>query len=157
GSSSYGGSTDQRGKPRVGATDIGAFESQGFTLAVSSGNNQSAEVAGAFAKPLVVAVVANNPVEPGSGDVVITFTAPASPASPVLSSSTATIGPDGTASVTAVANYIPGVYTVSASANSVAGTASFSLSNIYTGPTSLVVTTLLDGNNPSGTVSLRQA
>ena len=33
--------TDQRGKPRVGAVDIGAFESQGFTLTIVQGNNQS--------------------------------------------------------------------------------------------------------------------
>src|SRR5262249_4151915 len=49
GSSAYGGSTDQRGKSRVGAPDIGAFESQGFTIAVSSGNNQSAPTYTAFA------------------------------------------------------------------------------------------------------------
>ncbi len=33
GSSAYGGSTDQRGEPRVGPTDIGAFEYQGSTTA----------------------------------------------------------------------------------------------------------------------------
>jgi hypothetical protein len=62
GSSAYGGSTDQRGKPRVGRTDIGAFESQGFTIDISSGNNQSAAVNTAFVNPLVVSVTANNPV-----------------------------------------------------------------------------------------------
>jgi hypothetical protein len=103
GSSSYGGSTDQRGKSRVNAPDIGAFESQGFALAVSSGNSQSAIVTTPFANPLVVSVTANNPLEPVSGGA-ITFTATASGASAVLKGSPATIGLDGKASVTATAN-----------------------------------------------------
>jgi predicted outer membrane repeat protein len=128
GSSSYGGSTDQRGKPRVGATDIGAFESQGFTLAVSSGNNQSAKINTAFTNPLVVSVTAKNAVEPVAGGV-ITFTVPATGASAVLSSSTVTIGSDGKASVTATANATAGTYTVSASATGIAIPAKFSLTN----------------------------
>ncbi|HQR36447.1 MAG TPA: right-handed parallel beta-helix repeat-containing protein, partial [Blastocatellia bacterium] len=44
--------TDQRGIARVGTTDIGAYESRGFTMALSSGNNQSATVNTAFALPL---------------------------------------------------------------------------------------------------------
>jgi hypothetical protein len=154
GSSSYGGSTDQRIKPRVGATDIGAFESQGFTIAASSGNNQSAIITNSFTQPLVVTVIANNPVEPVS-DAVITFTAPSSRASAVLSSSTATTGSDGKASITATATTYAGTYTVSASVTDIATTAKFSLSN--TTPGSLVVSTLLDENNPAGTNSLREA
>ena len=34
--------TDQRGMPRVGAVDIGAFESSGFTIAATSGSGQTA-------------------------------------------------------------------------------------------------------------------
>jgi hypothetical protein len=41
--------TDQRGKGRFGACDIGAFESQGFTLAKSGGDNQAVVVNTAFA------------------------------------------------------------------------------------------------------------
>src|SRR5262249_9701687 len=52
GSAANGNSIDQRGKSWVGATDIGAFESQGFTITVTSGNNQSAAVNTAFAHPL---------------------------------------------------------------------------------------------------------
>ena len=47
--------------------------------------------------------MANNPVEPVAGGV-LTFTAPASGASANLSATTATIGSDGVASVTATAN-----------------------------------------------------
>jgi hypothetical protein len=111
GSSTSRGSTDQRGNSRVGATDIGAFESQGFSIAVSSGNYQSALVNTAFAQPLVVSVTANNAAEPVTGGL-ITFTAPASGASAVLSGSPAIIGSDGRASVTATANGTAGTYTV---------------------------------------------
>jgi ethanolamine utilization microcompartment shell protein EutS len=155
GSSAYGGSTDQRGMPRVGNTDIGAFESQGFAIALSSGNNQKATANTAFAQPLVVSVTANNSVEPVAGGV-ITFTAPASGASAVFSSSPATIGSHGRVSVMATANPIPGTYAVSASATGIARTATFSLTNLF-GPASLVVTTLLGQNNPIATNSLREA
>jgi hypothetical protein len=156
GSSAYGGSTDQRGKSRIGTTDIGAFESPGFTIALSSGNNQCAPTYTAFAQPLVVSVTANNPIEPvASGR--ITFTAPASGACAGFIPNPATIAATGQASVTAIANATTGTYTVSASAPGVASPAKFSLSNTIGGPTSLVVTTLLDGNNPSDTTSLRQA
>jgi hypothetical protein len=50
--------------PRVAATDIGAFESQGFTISASSGNNQSATVGTTFANPLVVSVTTKNAAEP---------------------------------------------------------------------------------------------
>lgn len=36
--------TDQRGIARVGVPDIGAFESQGFTIATQSGNTQTTEI-----------------------------------------------------------------------------------------------------------------
>jgi hypothetical protein len=91
GSSAYGSSTDQRGESRVGVTDIGAFESQGFTVAVSSGNSQFAAVNTAFADPLRVSVTANNSIEPVAGGL-ITFTAPASGASTILGGNPATIG-----------------------------------------------------------------
>jgi hypothetical protein len=132
GSSAYGGSSDQRGKPRVGATDIGAFESQGFKLTLSSGNNQSAAVNTAFAKALVVTVSANNALEPVAGGV-IAFKAPVSGASAVLKSSPATIGSNGQASVAATANGTAGTYAVNASASGIASPVRFSLTN--TAPT----------------------
>jgi hypothetical protein len=156
GNRAYGGSTDQRGKARVGARDIGAFESQGFIVNVSSGNNQSASIYGAFADPLVVSVTANNSVEPVASGI-ITFTAPASGASAFLGGNPAPIGADGTAGVTAFTNSTTGTYTVSASATGVASPASFSLSNSAGPTTNIVVTTLADENSPNdNTISLRE-
>ena len=45
-----GVTTDQRGLPRIvnGTVDIGAFESSGFTIAVTSGSGQSTGVLTAF-------------------------------------------------------------------------------------------------------------
>ncbi len=71
GTSSGASATDQRGLSRVGAVDIGAFESQGFTLTPVPGSTpQSAAIGTAFAKPLAVTVSANNSVEPVDGGVV---------------------------------------------------------------------------------------
>src|SRR5262249_26843271 len=63
--------TDQRGEGRVGAIDIGAFESQGFTLtAVAGSTPQTSDVGTPFANPLAVTVSANNALEPVDGGVV---------------------------------------------------------------------------------------
>ena len=45
--------TDQRGISRVGAVDIGAFESRGFTISAASGTPQSATILSAFGSPLI--------------------------------------------------------------------------------------------------------
>ena len=125
-----GVTTDQRGLPRIVNTvvDIGAFESSGFTIAVTSGSGQSTGVLTAFPKPLVVTVTANNPSEPVAGGLV-TFTPPSSGASATISGSPATISAAGTASVTATANGVVGSYTVSATASGITTPASFSLTN----------------------------
>ena len=49
-----GVTTDQRGLSRIvnGVVDIGAFESSGFTIAVTSGSGQSTGVLTAFPAPL---------------------------------------------------------------------------------------------------------
>ena len=109
--------TDQRGSARIvnGKVDIGAFESRGFTMTVTSGNNQQTAVGTAFAAPLVVTV--SSPYgEPVAGGVV-TFTAPASGASATFpgGSNTATISASGQASIAVAANGIPGSYPVIAS------------------------------------------
>ena len=124
-----GVTTDQRGFNRIvnGTVDIGAFESSGFTIALTSGSGQTAS--GVFAAPLVVTVTAKNSNEPVAGGQV-TFTPPASGASADLTGNPATIGAGGTASVTAASNAIGGSYTVSATARGAAGTASFSLTNV---------------------------
>ena len=128
--------TDQRGAgfPRVvnGTVDIGAFESQGFTLTPVTGSTpQGTPVNSPFANPLAVIVTANNPLEPVAGGIV-TFSAPASGASASLSTtSPVTIGSNGQASVTATANAIGGQYTVSASTAGAAAPASFVLTNQF--------------------------
>ncbi|MGO9916316.1 MAG: choice-of-anchor Q domain-containing protein, partial [Isosphaeraceae bacterium] len=130
GTAESGISTDQRGasRPTSGAADIGAFESSGFTLAVTSGSGQSNGITTAFSAPLVVTVTANNPSEPVAGGLV-TFTPPPNAASATLNGSPATISATGTASVTATANATTGTYVVTASATGVTSAASFSLTN----------------------------
>jgi parallel beta-helix repeat protein len=122
--------TDQRELPRVvnGTVDIGAFESSGFTIALVSGSGQSTNLSTAFSAPQVVKVTAINSSEPVTGGQV-TFTAPASGASATFTGSPATIGADGTASVTATANGTAGSYAVSATASGITTPASFSLTN----------------------------
>ncbi len=122
--------TDQRGEPLDSPNpDIGAFQSQGFTLAPATGSTPQSTVGGtAFPNPLAVTVTANNAVEPVDGGIV-TFTAPSSGASAALSSITAVIGAEGATSVNATANTIGGFYTVTATANSASAT--FSLHNLF--------------------------
>jgi hypothetical protein len=119
--------TDQRGQPRAGHIDIGAFQSQGFTLTPVAGSSpQSAAVGQPLAHPLAVTVTAVNPVEPVDGGVV-TFAAPTTGASAALSAASATIA-GGQAAVPATANQTPGPYTASATAAG-AASASFTLTN----------------------------
>ena len=96
-------------------------------VAVVSGSGQTTTVATAFASPLVVVVKDSygNPV-PGAS---VTFAAPTAGASAALTSSPATTGANGQASVTATANTVAGAYTVTASVAGVTTPASFSLTN----------------------------
>ncbi|WP_165219391.1 Ig-like domain repeat protein [Aquisphaera insulae] len=107
--------TDQRGKPiRLASPDIGAYQSQGFTISAVPGSTPQATATGtAFARPLAVAVVANDPLEPAAGGVV-SFSTPTNGASASLSSTTATTDASGIASVVATANSTLGFYTVTA-------------------------------------------
>jgi hypothetical protein len=114
---------DQREAPLVGFRDIGAFESQGFTLAVVSGSGQSATVNTPFPVPLVVRVTANNPVEPVAGGVV-SFAAPASGPNVTLSGGTATITSNGT-------------YAASASTAGAFDSDSFTPTNVSPSPVSI--------------------
>ncbi len=124
-------STDQRGEGRVGPVDIGAFESQGFTLTPVTGSTpQSTATGTVFANPLAVIVTANNSIEPVVGGAVI-FSAPSGGASASLNpTGPATIASNGQASVTATANGSAGSYTVTASASGAATPADFSLTNV---------------------------
>jgi hypothetical protein len=113
-----GVTTDQRGDPRIvnGTVDIGAFESSGFTVTITSGGNQGTTVSTAFSAPLAVNVAAVNAGEPIVGGK-LTFTAPSSGATATLNPSTPfTLDATGNASVNATANGTAGVYTVTASA-----------------------------------------
>ena len=72
--------TDQRGEPRIvnGNVDIGAVESQGYTLTPASGSTPQTALNGtAFTNPLAVTVTPNDANDPVNGGV-ITFTAPTS-------------------------------------------------------------------------------
>jgi hypothetical protein len=110
---------DQRGVTRPAACDIGSFESQGFNLTISGGNNQNTQVNTAFATPLQVTVTATDTnLTVGAGQV-ISFTAPASGASLSTTSFTATTNSSSTASVAATANDTEGSYQVTATASGV--------------------------------------
>jgi predicted outer membrane repeat protein len=125
--------TDQRGIDRImsGFVDIGAFESRGFTISVSSGSGQSAQINTAFAAPLVVSV-ASAFGEPVQGGVVM-FAPPNSGASCTFPgrSSSASIDAAGLASIKVAANTIAGgPYIVRATVIGVFGRANFSLTNL---------------------------
>ena len=112
GTSTGAPATDQRGFARVGAVDIGAFESQGFTLtAVPGSTPQSSNIGTPFANPLAVTVTANNPVEPVDGGVVSFVANPAGGATAIFLSPSVVIA-GGQAAVTAAPNNALGNYTV---------------------------------------------
>ncbi len=74
-------STDQRGLHLDGiAPDIGAFQSQGFSLSVvSSSDHQNAAINTAFAFPLAVTVTADHSGDPVAGGVINFRARPAEP------------------------------------------------------------------------------
>jgi hypothetical protein len=152
-----GVTADQRGVPLDSPNpDIGAFQSRGFTITVTSGNAQSTGVGTSFPNPLVVTVSSpyGDPVQGG----LVTFTAPASGASASFSggsgnTTTATIDSNAQAAVSVAANSVPGHYAVTASSQGAASPASFSLANtiaisLTDAGSSNVYTIRLDPNNP---------
>jgi hypothetical protein len=121
---------DQRGKPRFGAVpDIGAFESQGFSV-TTSGTPQSTPINTRFASPLAVTVTPNNPGEPMQGGVVgFTVTSAGNGATATLSGGKQILDASGKTSVTATANGIAGgPYTAIVSGAGVSS-ATFNLTN----------------------------
>ena len=121
---------DQRGFCRMGAIDIGAFQSQGFTLKIVPGSNaQTTRIGMAFKNALTVIVKANNPIEPVEGGV-IAFSASTTKngASATLSSPSAVIT-GGKASVNATANNNVGLYTAAANGGK-SNKVSFVLNNV---------------------------
>ena len=124
---------DQRGIPRNVGThcDIGAFESQGFSLAKQSGDQQKGVIDAPFANPLVVTVSSSHN-EPVSGGQV-TFTAPLLSGPSAINFGDPTTDGSGQSRITPTANHIAGgPYTVTAS---VLGSAvSFTLTNVLASP-----------------------
>ncbi|CAG0937303.1 partial Collagenase ColH, partial [Thermoflexales bacterium] len=136
--------TDQRGVARDSTCDIGAFESQGFTLGTLTGTPQSASVNTAFAQPLGLSVTSafGEPVAGG----LISFTAhPAVNGASFaeVTPFTKTIGASGAVSATVTANGLTGSYTVTASASG-ATSVNFALTNKLA-----TTTTLTSAPNPS--------
>ncbi len=106
--------SDQRGVARSGRVDIGAFQSEGFTLTPATGSSPQATGTGrAFGNPLTVTVSAINPAEPVNGNMIF-FTAPGHGRSATLSAASATVT-NGQAGVSATAGMTAGSYTVTAS------------------------------------------
>jgi hypothetical protein len=127
---------DERGAPIGPSVDIGAFQSQGFTIAVTAGDSpQSATTGASFGEPLAVTVTAKAPWEPVAGGTVTFDATPgATGASADLSGTTAIIAADGAASITARANSDVGAYTVSATAAGAAAPVAFDLKNLVVSP-----------------------
>ena len=144
-----GVSTDQRGLPPLNATDIGAFQSQGFIITpVTSSANTAAGTP--FTDPLAVTVTAVNPVEPVAGGVMNFSVIPAPDgASASLSAATAIIGSNGIAEVTATANSIVGTYTLMVSAAGAVSPANITLSNLV----ALTFSGIVSQSLPFGTAS----
>lgn len=138
---------DQRGFPRpAGHCDIGAFESRGFTLAKTGGDNQGASVSSAFASPLQVSL--NEAGGAGLPGALVTFTAPSSGPSTNPAIFTATTGANSIASAMAFANgTVGGPYSVTASVPG-ATSVNFSLTNLP-----LATLTIAFAGNGSGMVS----
>ncbi len=118
--------TDQRNVTRGITCDLGAFESQGFTLMKASGDNQSTPANTAFAQPLVISVTSaySEPVNGG----VVTFVGPLSGAGTNPITTTAMIT-NGAVAHGITANGFPGSYPVEARANG-ATSITFTLTNI---------------------------
>jgi len=107
--------------------DATAIDPVSGTIVAVDPTPQSATVGEAFPNALEVLVtdVNGDPV-PG---ITVTFAAPASGASAVLSSGTATTDATGRANITATANTVAGSYVVTASVEGVDTPASFNLTN----------------------------
>ena len=140
---------DQRGvsRPQVNACDIGAFESQGFNLSLTTGDNQQALINTTFAQPLSLQVAANASNEPVGPGGVITFTAPVSGAGLTAIFMTASTDGGGNASVNVTANGVTGNYQVSATATGVSTPLNFNLINyIVITPTTYTLNLTVVGN-----------
>ncbi len=132
--------SDQRGisrDPAEGSSDIGAFQSQGFNVTITAGNNQSTTVNSPFSTALGVHVTANDSGLTNLSGGIVTFIAPSTGATAVLGtnqliSDPVTLSSGGTAtSDTFTADDVTGTYNVMASATPYATSsfANFALTN----------------------------
>jgi Big-like domain-containing protein len=117
------------------------------SISVVSGSGQSAALLGVFATTLTALV--SDSTGFALPNVVVTFSPPASGASAGVSATTVTTNAMGRASVTATANTVAGSYNVNATAPSVGTPAAFALTNLA-GAASLV--TLVSGSPQTATV-----
>ncbi len=158
GANENGFTTDQRGMPlATPAPDIGAYQSQGFTLSVwSKSTPQSAAIGTSFTVALTVTVTAKDPNVP-LAFALVSFAAPSSGASATLSSSSAPISESGVADVVATANAKAGSYTVVASIPGTTATADFELTNVVPkkAATQVVLTPVPSFNKKHKLVSLK--
>lgn len=131
--------TDQRGITRGTTCDIGAYESQGFTLTKTNGDNQSTLVNMAFTNLLALSVTSAYS-EPVNGGQVI-LTAPTSGASITATTPLTLTIASGAISQTVRANSTLGAYNITASATG-ATSVTFALTNtvppiVYAKPSGL--------------------
>ena len=123
-------------------------------LTPTSGTPQMAMVNGAFQSALTVSVT--NPLGAPVSGLTVNFAAPASGAGATLSSASAVTGPEGTASVTVIANAVAGPYTVTATLYGL--TANFSLTNVALSTLTLSPAAVVGGNpTTANTVALTSA
>ncbi|MBK8051349.1 MAG: hypothetical protein IPK16_32170 [Anaerolineales bacterium] len=125
--------TDQRGvtRPQGSACDLGAFESQGFTLAKAGGDNQTTFVSQPFAEPLTATVSAaswQGKAEPVDGGQ-LTFAGPVAGAGVTPITTTATIAA-GAASAGITANGTAGAYAAHVTAPGATAPLTYSLQNL---------------------------
>lgn len=141
--------TDTRGVTRTATCDSGAFESQGFTLTKTSGDNQSTAYNTAFPTPLALNVTSafGEPVDGG----VVTLTAPSTGASLATTSYQLTIASGAVAQSVSSNSVIGGPYNVTASATG-ASSLDFSLTNVSASPTDIQLSAAsINENLPVGT------
>jgi filamentous hemagglutinin family protein len=148
--------TDQRGVPRpvTSASDIGAYESTGFSLIHAGGSNQATAVNTNFANPLRVRVVENSFNTPIPG-ITVQFFAPNSPGfagATFGGSPTVVTDASGLAtSPTLTANTTTGTFSASVNGVGTGITMLFNaLTNAAGAPNSL---SIVGGNNQNTTVN----
>jgi hypothetical protein len=144
---------DQRGVGRVGAPDLGAFESRQFTASIQAGGTQSTPVGTAFPSPMVMHVASafGEPVAGGR----LTLSPPATGASAMLSGNPLTIDAAGNASFTATANGTAGNYAVPATANGLTSAVRFRLANTVGTATAVTTDPTVTFRPSAQTVTLR--